>query len=63
MPDDAVNCRKAAWLLSMATERKLRDDEQMALRHHLDRCIHCTDYEQQLRFIREAARLFGSRDA
>jgi len=61
MGAEPVNCRKAARLLSQAQERELREDERKALSHHLARCLHCSSFEQQLEFIRKAARLFPER--
>jgi hypothetical protein len=59
MAVEPVSCRKAAQLLSRAQERALREDEQKALTHHLSRCIHCSNFETQLAFLRHAARLFA----
>ena len=59
MPAEPLNCRKAAQLLSRAQERPLREDERKALSHHLARCIHCSNFETQLAFLRTAARLFA----
>ena len=59
MAAEPLNCRKAAKLLSQAQERPLRDDEQKALSHHLSRCLHCSNFETQLAFLRKASRLFA----
>ncbi len=56
---DKVDCRKASWLLSVASERELTAQERQALREHLDRCLKCRNYEGQLKFLREASRRFG----
>lgn len=58
--EGTVNCRKASWLLSVARERVLRADERKALRHHLDRCLSCRNFETQVAFLRTAARIFGT---
>jgi hypothetical protein len=59
MADEPVNCRKAAKLLSQAQERPLRDEERKALSLHLSRCIHCSNFETQLAFLRKAAKVFA----
>jgi len=58
-PDDDLDCRHASRLLSLAYERELTAAEKAALRHHLDECMMCTNFEAQLRFLREAARRYG----
>jgi hypothetical protein len=57
--DDSVDCRRASWLLSVAHERSLDEAEAEALRRHLHECLKCRTFEEQLRFIREAARRLG----
>ncbi|HEX4944377.1 MAG TPA: hypothetical protein VFV55_08485 [Usitatibacteraceae bacterium] len=54
-----VDCRKASWLMSVARERELSAEESEALRLHLGRCLKCRNFEEQLRFLHEAARRFG----
>ena len=56
--DPSLSCREAARLLSFAHERELSADESAMLRHHLDDCDDCRHYDEQLRFLREAARRY-----
>ncbi|HZZ91735.1 MAG TPA: zf-HC2 domain-containing protein [Usitatibacter sp.] len=58
-PDDDLDCRHASRLLSLACERPLTEAERAALRQHLDECLMCTNFEAQLRFLREAARRYS----
>jgi hypothetical protein len=53
-----LNCRKASGLLSLACERPLVAEELRALKMHLDECLMCTNFEQQLSFLHKAARVF-----
>ena len=53
-----LSCRKASGLLSLACERPLDATELRALKMHLDECLMCTNFEQQLKFMHEAARVF-----
>ena len=56
--DKNLNCREASRLLSLACERSLDAGELGALKKHLDKCLMCTNFEAQLRFLHEAARAF-----
>ena len=56
-PED-LNCRNASRLLSLACERPLTAGELRALKHHLDECLMCTNFEQQLNFLHEASKVF-----
>jgi hypothetical protein len=56
--DGKLNCRKASRLLSLARERPLDDAELAALKRHLDACLMCRNFEEQLRFMEKAARRF-----
>jgi len=56
-PED-LNCRNASRLLSLACERPLNAEELRALKHHLDECLMCTNFEQQLNFLHKASRVF-----
>lgn len=62
VPEDGVtddlNCRQASKLISLAQERPLADDERAALKHHLDECLMCTTFEEQLLFLRRAMERF-----
>ena len=53
-----LSCRKASLLLSLACERPLVADEIRALRMHLDECLMCTNFEQQLKFMHRCAEVF-----
>ena len=56
--DDDLNCRQASRLLSLACERPLDAAELRALKVHLDECLMCTNFEQQLNFLHKAASVF-----
>jgi len=60
MADDVedLNCRRASFLLSLACERPLSADEVRALKAHLDECLMCTNFEQQLRFLHDCSKKF-----
>jgi hypothetical protein len=58
--DADLDCRNAAKLLSLACERALDDDERAALKRHLGECFMCRNFEDQLKFLREAAKRFGT---
>ena len=53
-----LNCRNASLLLSLACERPLTADELRALKLHLDECLMCSNFEQQLKFLHQASRAF-----
>ena len=55
---DDLNCRNASRLLSLACERPLTADEIRALKMHLDECLMCENFEKQLKFLHEAAKVF-----
>lgn len=57
-----LNCRNAARLLSVAIERPLSKEETEALERHLAACLHCRNYEIQVKFLHKAASRFGSED-
>jgi hypothetical protein len=56
--DTDLDCRNASRLLSLACERPLEVGELAALRHHLDACLMCTNFQAQLKFLHEAATRF-----
>jgi hypothetical protein len=60
--EDDLNCRQASRLLSLACERPLAADELRALKMHLDECLMCTNFEQQLKFLHKAASAFRTGD-
>jgi hypothetical protein len=53
-----LNCRKASLLLSLACERPLDANELRALKMHLDECLMCENFEQQLKFLHKASAVF-----
>jgi hypothetical protein len=53
-----LSCRKASSLLSLACERPLDAMELRALKMHLDECLMCTNFEQQLKFLHRCAEAF-----
>ena len=53
-----LSCRKASGLLSLACERPLDAQEILALKMHLDECLMCTNFEQQLNFLHRASKVF-----
>jgi hypothetical protein len=57
---EAVDCRKASRLVSVAYERKLSPSEPQALTYHLDRCLMCRNFDSQLRFLHRAAERYRS---
>ena len=56
--DEHLNCREASRLLSLVCERSLDANELRALKLHLDKCLMCTNFEAQLRFLHKAAKAF-----
>lgn len=56
--EEDLNCRQASRLLSLACERPLDAAELRALKMHLDECLMCTNFEQQLNFLHKAAGAF-----
>jgi hypothetical protein len=53
-----LDCRNASRVMSLSYERPLSAAELRALKRHLARCLMCTNFEAQLRFLHEAARRF-----
>ncbi len=49
-----ISCKVAAELSSQSQDRSLSLIERFALRFHTFRCKLCTQYAQQLRFLRGA---------
>ena len=56
--DTDLDCRKASRVLSLSYERPLSAAELSALKRHLARCLMCTNFEAQLKFLHEASRRF-----
>ncbi len=57
-----LNCHAAARLLSVAIDRPLSKEETGALERHLAACLHCRDYEIQVKFLHKSASRFASED-
>ena len=55
---DDLSCRNASLLLSLACERPLTAEELRALKVHLEECLMCTNFEQQLKFLHRASQVF-----
>ena len=55
---DDLNCRHASRLLSLACERPLVAEELKALQAHLNECLMCANFEQQLKFMHQASQVF-----
>jgi hypothetical protein len=53
-----LDCRKASKLLSAASERSLTPMELKALQHHLGLCLHCRNFDSQLKFLHEALKRY-----
>jgi predicted unusual protein kinase regulating ubiquinone biosynthesis (AarF/ABC1/UbiB family) len=51
-----LNCKQASQLASRAMDEKLSFRESAALKVHLFLCRNCTNFTQQLNFLREASR-------
>ena len=46
-----MNCKHAAWLMSLRQDRPLKLGEDLGLRLHLSYCPGCRAYRQQLDFL------------
>lgn len=57
-----VNCREASRLLSLACDRELAPGELQALARHLDECLMCRNFSEQLTFLGKAARAYRQDD-
>ena len=55
-----LSCKEASRAVSQAQERSLSAFERWKLRMHLTVCDHCTRFERQIRFMREALRKYRS---
>ncbi len=53
-----MNCKHAAWLMSLRQDRPLKLGENLGLRLHLSYCPGCRAYRQQLDFLQRACRAF-----
>ncbi|OGB26600.1 MAG: hypothetical protein A3I66_17305 [Burkholderiales bacterium RIFCSPLOWO2_02_FULL_57_36] len=48
-----MSCKEAAYLLSQRQDRKLSATETMALRLHLMMCSGCTNFADNMAFLRK----------
>lgn len=49
-----MSCRKATHLMSQELDRELSRTERMALRFHVFMCSGCTNFRQNMAFLRRA---------
>ena len=56
-----LSCKEAARLVSQGLDRKLGFGERVMLRVHLTICDGCTNFKDQVAFLRKAARQLESR--
>lgn len=56
-----LNCEKASQLASRAMDEKLSFRQNMALKLHLLLCRSCSNFTQQLNFLREVSRHSGKK--
>ena len=59
---EAVDCRAASQLLSVAYERRLTAVELAALQAHLDKCFMCRNFDSQLQFLHRASEKYRVKD-
>lgn len=57
-----LKCRDAARLASQAMDRRLSLGERVSLRVHLAICDGCTNFRNQLEFLRDAVRRLEARE-
>ncbi|PTD95349.1 zf-HC2 domain-containing protein [Pseudothauera lacus] len=57
-----LSCKKASRLCSEALDRELGLRERLALRMHLMMCSGCTNYHDQMAFIRRVTTRFADGD-
>ncbi len=57
-----MNCREAHRLVVRAQDSRLPFRQRLAVRFHLAICTACTNFRQQMRFLREACRHFPGND-
>jgi hypothetical protein len=60
--DRELDCREASRLLSLACERELVAEELRSLASHIDDCLMCRNFSQQLQFLRKAASAYREGD-
>ncbi|MEW6514625.1 MAG: zf-HC2 domain-containing protein [Pseudomonadota bacterium] len=57
-----LSCKQTTRLLSAAQDRPLGFGERLSLKLHLLMCKGCTNYHQQMDFIRQACTRHDSHD-
>ena len=58
-----LNCKETSRLLSQAQDGGIAFTERLALRIHLRLCDGCTQFSQQLDFLRRAMRAYPGPDS
>lgn len=58
-----LTCKEASELISQSYERRLSWSERLGLRLHVAICAACAQFARQMRFLRAAARGFGTTGA
>lgn len=53
-----LSCKEATHLLSQSQDRKLTLAERMQLEIHLAMCKGCTNFKEQMAFLRKACRRY-----
>jgi hypothetical protein len=54
-----LNCRKITELCSQELERRLDVGERVSMHTHLMMCTGCTNFRQQLKFLRRVAKEYA----
>ena len=57
-----LSCKEVTHLLSQAQDRELGFGERLSLRLHLAMCRGCSNFKQQMGFLRAACRRYVGRD-
>lgn len=55
-----LNCKQASELMSQAMDTKLPLGKKMSLKMHVLMCCGCSNFMNQISFLRKAARHFGT---
>lgn len=59
---EKLTCQQAAALMSQAQDRALSPAEKLRLQAHLAICRMCSNFQQQMNFLRQAWRRHPRRD-
>ncbi len=54
-----LNCKEVTYLCSEEMERKLTFRERMALKMHLMMCSGCSNFHDQMGFVRKAMHMYS----